>query len=46
MMTRTTARRFGLHIDYAILLSAMIGVGTVAIGGWRMVKFLTSYIGD
>ncbi|GAJ12640.1 unnamed protein product [marine sediment metagenome] len=39
-MNRTTALRFGRHIDYAILLSVMIAVGTVAIGGYRMARFL------
>jgi len=45
-MNRSTARRFGLQIDYAILLFACIGVGTVAIGGYRMIRFATLCIGD
>lgn len=44
-MRRTTAQRFGLHIDYAVWLLAMIGLGTVLVGGYRMAKFLIERLG-
>lgn len=44
-MRRTTARRFALQIDYAVLLSAMIGAGTVMFGVYRMARFVIVRLG-
>lgn len=44
-MKRQTAIHYGRQIDYAVLLFAMIGVGTVVIGVYRMVSYLIERLG-
>lgn len=44
-MKRTTALRYARQIDYAVLLAAMIGLGAVAIGGYRMVAYIIERLG-